>query len=47
MCSHSINEYQQPDISYVKSSTEAIGKYSSAEMLVILEIQPIQVLYKN
>ena len=32
-----LDKYQQPDISYVKSSTEAIGKYLRAQMLVILE----------
>lgn len=32
-----LDKYQQPDISYVKSSTEAVGKYLHSEMLVILE----------
>lgn len=32
-----LDEYQQPDISYVKSSTESIGKYLRSQMLVILE----------
>ena len=32
-----LDKYQQPDISYVKISTEAIGKYLHTQMLVILE----------
>jgi UDP-N-acetyl-D-glucosamine dehydrogenase len=32
-----LDKYQQPDISYVKSSTESIGKYLRPGMLVILE----------
>lgn len=32
-----LDNYQQPDISYVKSSTEAVGKYLKKDTLVILE----------
>ena len=32
-----LDKYQQPDISYVKSSTESVAKYLHAGMLVILE----------
>ncbi|MCY6353845.1 nucleotide sugar dehydrogenase [Clostridium sp. ZS2-4] len=32
-----LDKYQQPDISYVKSSTEAVGKYIHEGMLVVLE----------
>lgn len=32
-----LDKYQQPDISYVKSSTEAIGEHLQAGMLIILE----------
>lgn len=32
-----LDKYQQPDISYVKESTESIGKYVHEGMLVILE----------
>ncbi|MCY6482746.1 nucleotide sugar dehydrogenase [Clostridium aestuarii] len=32
-----LDKYQQPDISYVKSSTEAVAKYIHEGMLVILE----------
>lgn len=32
-----LDNYQQPDISYVKSSTESIGKYMQKGSLVILE----------
>lgn len=32
-----LDKYQQPDISYVKESTESVGKYLHEGMLVILE----------
>ena len=32
-----LDEHQQPDISYVKTSTEAISKYLKAETMVVLE----------
>lgn len=32
-----LDKYQQPDISYVKSSTECVGKYLHEDTLVILE----------
>ena len=32
-----LDEHQQPDISYVKSSTEAISKYLTPETMVVLE----------
>ena len=32
-----LDEHQQPDISYVKSSTEAIAKYLTKETMVVLE----------
>lgn len=32
-----LDEYQQPDISYVKSSTEAVAKYLHKGMVVVLE----------
>ena len=32
-----LDKYQQPDISYVKGSTESVAKYLHAGMLVILE----------
>lgn len=32
-----LDEYQQPDISYVKSSTEEVAKYIHTGMLVVLE----------
>lgn len=32
-----LDKYQQPDISYVKDSTEAVGKYLHEGMLIILE----------
>lgn len=32
-----LDTHQQPDISYVKSSTEAISKYLTAETMVVLE----------
>lgn len=32
-----LDAHQQPDISYVKSSTEAVSKYLKAETLVVLE----------
>lgn len=32
-----LDKYQQPDISYVKESTESIGKYLHEGMLIILE----------
>lgn len=32
-----LDQHQQPDISYVRSSTEAIAKYMTAETMVVLE----------
>ena len=32
-----LDKHQQPDISYVRSSTEAISKYLSPETMVVLE----------
>ena len=32
-----LDQYQQPDISYVKASTEAVAKFAHSGMLVILE----------
>src|SRR5574344_279950 len=32
-----LDEYQQPDVSYITSSTETIGKYLSKETMVVLE----------
>ncbi len=32
-----LDEHQEPDISYVKSSTEAIGKYLKKDTMVVLE----------
>lgn len=32
-----LDSHQQPDISYVKSSTEAIAKYLTSEMIIVLE----------
>jgi len=42
-----LDKHQQPDISYVKSSTESISKFLHKDMLVVLESTTYPVLRKS